>query len=266
MATKVIRYSLIASIWLLVAAGVAVGQETVRPSGSFTIEVKATAREQYAYASRISAAVPGLADRNEAILKSVAAFDVIPKRWPNEHALAIRAYDQIVARLNGALLYKNALSFCDQAIAYSGRTPDRLLFLAAKGRALMWLGRTSEAQQAFDEATTGAGFESLSDSDKGVILRDAGFFYERQGDYRKAALHARARARYSSDDFFRAEALRKALDLSLMAGDYGSAREDLSNLSDAALKARMRNLQPPEQDLLRQIDAAIVQYRKKLGG
>jgi len=238
----------------------------MKSSGSFTIDVKATAGEQYAYASGLTTSSPDLAERTEAVIRSVAALEVIPKRWPNNRGLTIRAYGEIVSRLNGARLYQNAIGFCEKAIAYVGPVPQRLPFIAAKGRALMWLNRSPEAQQAFDEAVAGAGFEALSDSEKIVIFRDAGFFYERQGNYRIAAQHARARAKYSADDLFRAEALRKALDLSLIAGDYANARADLDNLSDAALKARLRNLQPPDQDLLRRIDAAIVEYRKKLGG
>ena len=108
--------------------------------------------------------------------------------------------------------------------------------------------------------------EALSNFDKGVILRDAGLFYEKQGEFRGAAQHARSRAKYTSDDFVRAEALRKAVDLSLMANDRDAARADLSKLCDAALKARLQNLEPPEQDLLRRIDSAIAEYKKKIGG
>lgn len=265
MAAKTTRYSLIAAIALLVSAGTALSQ-SVKSSGSFTIDVKATAGEQYAYASGITTSSPDVAERNDAIIRSVAALEVIPKRWPNNRGLTIRAYGEIVSRLNGARLYENAIDFCEKAIAYVGHVPQRLPFIAAKGRALMWLDRSTEAQQAVDEAVSGAGFESLSDSEKIVIFRDAGFFYERQGNYRVAAQHVRASAKYTADELLRAEALRKALDLSLMAKDYASARGDLSDLSDAALKARMHNLQPPEQDLLRRIDAAILEYRKKVGG
>jgi phosphosulfolactate phosphohydrolase-like enzyme len=258
-------HSIIAAIALLVSAGSVAGQP-IKPSGSFTIDVKSTAAEQYAYASRITGGSSSLSERNETVLRSVAALEIIPKRWPNERALTIRAYGEIVSRLNGAQLYKNAIASCDEAIAYAGKTPQRLVFVAEKGRALMWLDRATDAQQAFDEATTGAGFDGLKDGEKTLILADAGFFHERQGNYRVAAQLARARATYSGDDFLRAEAIRKALDLSFKGGDIEGAKADLANLSEVALKARMRNLQPQEQDLLRRIDAAIVEYKKKLGG
>jgi hypothetical protein len=266
MATKTETRSIIAAIALVVSAGSVAGQQAIKPSGSFAIEVKSTAAEQYAYASRITGGTSSLSERNETVLRSVAALEVIPKRWPKERVFSIRAYGEIVSRLNGAQLYKNAIASCDQAIAYVGKTPQRLVFVAEKGRALMWLDRTADAQQAFDEATTGAGFEGLKGGEKAVILANAGFFHERQGNYRTAAQLARIRATYSGDDFLRAEAIRKALDLSFKGGDMESARADLANLNEVALRARIRNLQPPEQDLLRRIDAAIVDYKKKLGG
>ena len=266
MAAKARATSVILSTVVLAVAAMAFGQTTSRPSGSFAIEVKATARDQYAYASRIIASSPDREARNLAVIRSVAALEVIPKRWPRERTLAIRAYGEIVARLNGAGLYQNALDSSQRAIAYSGDIPQRLVFLAAKGRALMWLNHPDEAQAAFAEATTGAGFDSLNDHEKGDVLRDAGFFHERRGNYRQAAQDARTRATYCPDDLCRTETLRKALDLSLMAGDNANARTDLANLSDAALKARLRNLQPDEQELLRRIDAAILEYRKRVHG
>jgi len=249
---------------LFLGAG-AEGQNTMKPLGSFTIETRATAAEQFDYASRIRSDSADRMERDVAVLRSVAALEVIPKRWPAERELIMRAWSEIISRLTGAFLHKNAVTYCDKAIAWAGKAPRRLVFLAAKGRSLMWLDRTSEAKEAFDTATSAGDFHRLTDFEKSGILADASFFYERQKKYDVAAAHSRARAKVCADDLGRADALRKAVDLSIRGRDLGAARADLGVLMSVALQARMRTLTPSEQEILRRIDASIAEYRKKLG-
>jgi len=237
----------------------------VKPLGTFTVEVRATAGEQFVYASSIRSTSSKRLERDGAILQSVAAFEIIPKRWPGERDLIMHAWTEIVSRLSGAFLHQNALKYCDKAIAWAGDTPQRLVFIAGKGRSLMWLNRNDEARQAFEISTSAGDFHRLSDFDKSAILIDAAFFYERQRNYAVAAAHTRSRAKLCPDDLSRADAMRKAVDLSIEMRDYGAARSDLAGLSEAALKARMRTLTPAEQEVLRRLDDAIANYRKKLG-
>src|SRR5262245_53343311 len=90
-------------------------QMPLQATGSFTIETKATAAEQFEYASRISPRSDDLSGRNQLILQSVAALEVIPQRWPNERELSLRAYREMVSRLSGAQLHANAIAVCDKA-------------------------------------------------------------------------------------------------------------------------------------------------------
>jgi hypothetical protein len=235
----------------------------LKKSGSFTFDVQATAAEQFRYAAAIRAEGTDLSLQHEAVLRSVAALEVIPKRWPDERALSLRAYTEILFRLRGAFLHQNAIAYADKAVAYAGNAPERLIFLAAKGRSLMWLGRAKEAEEAF-RAATGPDFARLSDFDQSGILLDAAYFEERRGEPRAAARLMRQRAGHVGA-VARAEAYRKALDLSLTAKDHGSARADLAALVQAASDARKAALSADEQQVLGRLEAAIAEYRKKLG-
>jgi tetratricopeptide (TPR) repeat protein len=251
-------------IMLSLVTAAAAAQASPKPAGTFAVEVKATAPEQYAYATRIT---PDAADRtlrDVAVIRSVEALSVIPRRWPGERAWGIRAYREMMTRLAGARLYDNAISVCDTAIAYAGKTPDALVFVAAKGRSLMWLGRMDEARDAFNRATSGE-FNRLGDFDQNSILLDAMIFHEQEKNFVAAAKDARARAKIAKSDLSRAEALRKALELSMRANDRAAAKGDLAALSDAALNARMRTLSPEESQVLRRIDTEIAQYGRRLG-
>jgi len=250
---------------LLFAATMAwADQAPLKTNGAFTIEVKASAAEQFAYASRITAESTDPSERHLRVLQSVAALEVIPKRWSADRDMTLRAYREMVARLSGSNLHGNAIKICDKAIAFAGKSPEAKVFLASKGRSLMWLNRQDEARTAFDAATTGD-FNKLADFDKNAVLIDATLFYEQAKKFDVAAKHARSRAKVTSSELGRAEALRKALELSMKANDKASAIADLASLSHAALNARMRSLTPDEQEVLARIDASIAEYRKKLG-
>lgn len=254
----------IAAFLLLTTGASNEGQVPLKTSGTFTIEAKATAAEQFAYATRISPDAADLSERNRAVLQAVAALELIPQRWPDDRPWGVRAYREMVSRLAGAELHGNAAAVCDEAIAYAGKWPESLLFFAAKARSLMWLGRVDAARAAMDRATSGD-FNRLDDFSKNSILLDAVFFYERDHDYRTAAKHARARARIARNALGSAEAWRKALELSMQAHDDAAAKADLAALYDAALSARMHALTAEESAVLRRIDAEIAEHRKKLG-
>jgi len=262
MAGKIVKYFTITAILVLTygVAGAASG-----PKGSFTIDVKNTAAEQFDYASRLTAGATNLSDWHEAVIRSVAALDIIPKRWPKESRLIVRAYGEIITRLNDAHMHENAISYCDKAISIVGSDPERLVFVAAKARAQMWLGSKESARAAFEQILASPDFDRLDSFEKRTILLDKSFFDERNGDYRLAAKSSRERAKYAADDFQRVETLRKAVDLSLKAGDNENAKTDVDSLGEAAQKARMRNLKPEEQEFLRRVDAALVEYKKRLG-
>jgi tetratricopeptide (TPR) repeat protein len=233
--------------------------------GTFTVEVKPTAAEQFAYATSFSAAAGDPSQRKVILLRSVAALQVIPQRWPAERALALRAYREIVTRLAGSHFHRNAVEVCDRAIAFAGRSEETLVFLAAKGRSLAWLGRTDEARDAFAKATTGA-FHRLPDFDKSAILIDATWFYTHDGNFAAAARHAHARARFATGALGPAEAMRRAVELRLLAKEHALARETLTELSAGVSRARLEALTPDEQEALRRIEASIQDFRKTLTG
>ena len=150
---------------------------------------------------------------------------------------------------------------CDQAIAFAGGSEETLVFLATKGRSLAWLGRTAEAREAFAKATTGA-FHRLPDFDKSVILIDATWFYARDGNFSVAARHTHARARFATGALGPAEALRRAVELRLLAKEHAAAKEVLAELSEAVSRARLEGLTPDEQEAFRRIEASIQDFRR----
>ena len=263
MAATSLRYS-VAAILLLAAMTLPAQPTPMQERGTFDVDVKSTAAEQLAYATSFTAAAEDPSQRKVAILKSVAALQVIPQRWPEERALAIRAYREIVTRLAGSQFHRNAVEVCDRAIAFAGQPDDTLVFVATKGRSLASLGRTDEARDAFAKATTGA-FHRLSDFDKSAILIDAIWFYERTQNFAIAARHAQARARLATGALGPAEAMRKAVELQLRANDLAAARAVLAELSEAVSHARMGTLTPNEQEALRWIETSMQDFRRKLG-
>ncbi|HEX6085117.1 MAG TPA: hypothetical protein VF266_11365 [Thermoanaerobaculia bacterium] len=262
MAATNLRSS-VAAILLLAVMTLHAQPLPMEERGSFEVDVKPTAAEQLAYATSFSVAAGDPAQRKVLLLQSVAALQVIPQRWPAERALALRAYREIVTRLAGAHFHRNAVEVCDRAIAYADGSEETLVFLAAKGRSLAWLGRTAEAREAFAKATTGT-FHRLPDFDKSAILIDATWFYAREGNFAVAARHAHARARFATGALGPAEAMRRAVELRLLANEHAGAREILTELSETVSRARLEALTPDEQEALRRIEESIQDFRRQL--
>lgn len=249
---------------LLVISGLHAQPTPPKAHGSFSVEVKQTAAAQFLYATTAFTSVSGdLSEQHLAVMKTVAALEVIPRRWPAQRMLALRAYREIVTRLAGSQMHANALEMCDQAIAFAGPSADALVFVAAKGRSLMWLGRHAEARAAFTRATAGE-FSRLEDFDKSAILIDATFFFQRDKQFAIAAKYAHDRAKFATGSLGPAGALRTALELRLLGNDRISAKADLVELSEAVSRAHLVALTPDEQEVLRQMEASIQEFQKKL--
>ncbi|HUR83297.1 MAG TPA: hypothetical protein VM733_21240, partial [Thermoanaerobaculia bacterium] len=71
---------------------VQVAPAEVLSRGSFTVETKANAAEQFAYATSLSREPDRATEPLVNAMKVAAALEIIPNRWPGDRALSIRAY------------------------------------------------------------------------------------------------------------------------------------------------------------------------------
>ena len=240
------------------------GQDQYPEAGTFNFEVKESAREQYAYASRISSSSSAPEKRIERVLSAVAALEQIPKRWPDDRPTSLAAYRLMVELFLGAGLAPNALESITAAERFFADDARRLVFGAYRAQSEYRLGRLDAADEAIDASLRASQFELLSPSDQNSVLREASFIKEQRNELKAAAKFARRAGRQATHALIRAHDIQRALELELSAADRVQAAKDLEELTTITSEARRLTLTADEVDALNGLSDAIERHRKKL--